>query len=85
MAQLYWDEDEKGKAFHLRAGCLETIIASLYRRTKWWEAVIWLPDIGPTKQYAPLEFQKEDVAKQCEHWFGLANTSRPAMDDPSKD
>lgn len=79
MIDLWWEE-VGDKALELRAGCLEIDIASLSKAKTWWEATIWLPGIRTEKQYGPLDEQKADVEAKVQHWFGLANTSRPAMD-----
>lgn len=83
MPDLYWVGSDDDKRMELRCGLLDVDLATLTKAKKWWEATIWLPGITP-KQYGPLESQKSEIEKLVERWFGLANTSRPAMDDPSR-
>lgn len=84
---LHWIKSDDEKSYALFCGCNEHELAWLRLSNKgvWWEAVIWLPGLLPTKQYAPLESQMEDVERKVDHWFGMANTSRPAMDRPDAD
>lgn len=84
---FHWIKSEDGKQYALLAGYNEYEMAWLQLPNKgiWWRATIWLPGIAPTKEYAPLEFQMEDVELKVQHWFGMANTSRPAMDRPDAD
>lgn len=80
---LYWTKDKDRQ--RLFVGCNETEIAVLYKAKKWWEAIIWLPGCKVDKRYGPLEEQRKAIEDAVQAWFGMANTSRPAMDDYETD
>lgn len=77
---LYWLEARDGKIQCLYAGCNQTELARVMKCQKYWDGIIWLPDISPHKKYAPLDVQKGDIERRVRQWFGMALTSRPATD-----
>jgi hypothetical protein len=81
MTALYWDRQDENK-FSLFAGCSEVELATLTKRKKWWEAIIWMPDCYLKKRYGRLEDQMVSVEKIVQHFFDMANTDRPAMERP---
>lgn len=69
-------EEQYTKRGHLElmwlyAGGNPEPLATLDKRAKYWEAVIWLPGVSPRKQYAPLEDQQADVEERIRQWFLL--------------
>lgn len=83
MIELRWEPDGP-KRLLLRAGCLEVDLATLSKAAVLWEAWIWLEGLRPTKTYGPVEKQMIDVETKVQHWFALANMSRPAMDSSNE-
>lgn len=71
---LWWDEGKDYAALY--AGCLDTQLALLNKRSKWWDAWSPMPGVRAKKQYAPLDEQKADIEAQVGRWFDLATTSR---------
>lgn len=67
---LHWEGDDTVQ--WLYAGNSRVELAWLEKRTKFWSAAIWLPELSPTKQYAPLEEQKKDVEALVRQWFEKA-------------
>ncbi len=75
--QLRWEGDDKDQ--YLFAGCLEVELAWLNKRKVQWSGVIWLPGLS-VKEFNTLPAHKKNIEDIVSHWFGLANTSLPAME-----
>ena len=67
---LRWVDNGKND-LALFLGDLETPVAELWlsNNKKWFQAIIELPGAEPTKQYGPLEGQKQDVEAQVSAWL----------------
>lgn len=76
---LHWKESEDGKQRFLFVGCNGGEVAWLYKRKKWWSASVYLPGLK-VSPWAPLDEMTAEVEAAVRHWFGLANTYRPATD-----
>lgn len=78
MMDLHWSGDDKNQ--WLFAGCNEVELAWLSKRDVQWAACLWLPGIDRGREYNTLAAHKKNIEEKVQHWFGLANTSLPAMD-----
>lgn len=79
---LWWEEDEKRA--ELYAGILHDVpLAILTKHKTYWDAWVVLVGVSTSRMYAPLEQHKAEIERGIQHWFGMANTSRPAVSDPS--
>lgn len=78
---LWWKEYEHYSYLHV--GCCDKPIASIYRsnKGKHWSTECWIP-ISIHRKWAPLYLMKELVETASRNFFDLANTSRPAVEQP---
>jgi len=76
---LRWEGDDKNQ--YLFAGCNDTELAWLEKRTKLWSAVVWLPGVDRGKEYNTLAAHKKNIEERVQHWFTLAKSrNRPSLE-----
>lgn len=72
---LRWVGDDQ--QLYLFAGCNETELAWLEKRTKLWSAVVWLPGVDRGREYNTLSAHKKNIEEKVQHWFELTRKALP--------
>lgn len=80
---LRWEIDEKDKQRELYAGEFDRPLITLWKRTKWWEIVSWLPGLEAEKRFQPLEAAVAWAEAGVADWFAKnIKSSKVLWEDP---